>query len=72
MEFLFGEELANKEVPKFIAPSDIEIKDWLIETEGKLDKELVEYLNILIQTEYVYTGKLNLAQRAYIYHILIE
>lgn len=73
MEYLFvGLEILTikDEDLKFIPPTNDQIREWLILTEGKLDTELCKFLNIKSDTKYEYKGKLTVAQRAYIYHNL--
>lgn len=74
MDLLFGTTLAALavDIPTFVPPTDSQIQAWLHNTAGRVDKELCTYLGFSTQCEYVYTGTLNVHQRAYIYHILNE
>lgn len=72
MDFIFGEELAKlaTNITPFITPTNTQIRTWLQQTEGRIDKEVCQFLNMKYISNYIYTGNLTVEQRAYIYHII--
>jgi hypothetical protein len=61
--------------PKFIAPTNRQVQDWLKQTQGILSNDLRQRLSLPILKEretIVYTGPLSLSQQMYIYHELVE
>jgi hypothetical protein len=77
MDYLFGDELCAKiaELQIFVTPTCNQFRSWLNQTAGKLDDELLTFLNIPAHPDrisFVYNGPLTTAQRAWCFQSLNE